>query len=283
MDADTAMDMIENPKKKKKAKREKKPKQKITEYKGISGTATDYRVYIMNSKEKLTAVLIGFAVGFAAGYCYFNNMVIGLLVGLLAGWKAIDIFRKKKQDKRLRELRLQFRDLLESLSNSYTVGATASRAFQTAYTDMSTEHGKNSYIAKEVKLINEMHDNQGREIQEMLADFAKRSGLDDIQSFAGVFAVASERGGDVGHTIRETRDMIGDKIETELEIQTMVTAQRNQLNILAVMPIVMSLLTRSFASGSDSGNAMTLIVKLVALVFFVLAYFLGTKIVDIKV
>ena len=75
--------------------------------------------------------------------------------------------------------------------------------------------------------------------------------------------------------------MIGDKIEIELEIQTMVTGQRSQLNILAIMPIVMALLTRTFSHGET--NALTIGVKLVALCMFVLAYWLGTRIVDIKV
>lgn len=275
MEADAKAVKRSKPQKQKKSK-------KAAEYHGLSGTGTDYTVYNLNSKETLLAVAVGFAVGFAAGYCYFDSKVIGVLVGLIAGWKAIDIFRKKQFVKRQRELRLQFRDLLESLSNSYTVGATSSRAFHSAYDDMVTEHGKKSYIANEVKLINDMHDNQGYEINELIADFAKRSGLDDIQSFAGVFSVA-ERGGNVAKVVRETRDMIGDKIEIELEIQTMITGQRSQLNVLAVMPIVMSLLTRSFSDSGSSHSGLTIVVKLIALGLFVFAYWLGTKIVDIKV
>ena len=93
--------------------------------------------------------------------------------------------------------------------------------------------------------------------------------------------MSSNLGGDIAKVIRETRDMISDKIEIELEIQTMVTGQKNQLNILAVMPFVMSLLTQAFTS--NSGNPLIILIKTIALAFFVFAYWLGTKIVNIKV
>ena len=117
----------------------------------------------------------------------------------------------------------------------------------------------------------------------MLNDFATRSGIDDIRSFAGVLEVSTDLGGNIAQVIRETRDMISDKIEIEMEIQTMVTGQKNQLNVLAIMPLVMSLLTRSFNTGDGGGGMLVIIVKIFALGLFVFAYWMGTRIVDIKV
>ena len=93
--------------------------------------------------------------------------------------------------------------------------------------------------------------------------------------------MSSNLGGDIAKVIRETRDMISDKLEVELEIQTMVTGQKNQLNILAIMPLVMALLTRSFGTGS--AGAIVITVKVIALVMFVFAYWMGLKITNIKV
>lgn len=268
--------------KEKKNKTKKEKKQKVVENKGITGVGTDYTVMILDVKQKLFAVVVGFMIGFVASYIYFDSKILGIIMGLITGYKAINIYRNSLQKKRLKELRLQFRDLLESLSNSYTVGMTASRAFEAAYADMVLEHGADSYIAEEVQLIYTTHKNKGNEIKDILNDFANRSGIDDIRSFAGVFDISSELGGDVAKVIRESRDMINDKTEIELEIQTMVTGQKNQLNILAVMPVVMSFLTRSFNTG-DSGNALVIVIKVIALGLFIFAYWLGTKIVDIKV
>lgn len=262
-----------------KEKKNKKPK--IIENKGITGMGTDYTVYILSPKEKITAVIAGFLVGFGASYLYFDSKILGIIVGLLLSYKAISIYEKHKFSKRHNELRLQFRDMLESLSNSYTVGMTGNRAFHAAYEDMIVEHGRDAYITRELQLICSTHDNQGVEIKDMMNDFAQRSGIDDVRSFAGVFDVSSNLGGDIAKVIRETRDMISDKLEVELEIQTMVTGQKNQLNILAIMPLVMALLTRSFGTGS--AGAIVITVKVIALVMFVFAYWMGLKITNIKV
>lgn len=271
-----------------------KNKYKIVENKGITGMGTDYNVYILSGTKRVTVLMAGFMIGFIASYIYFDNQIVSIIVGALTGVFAIPVYTKKLFNDRKKELRIQFRDLLESLSNSYTVGMTSIRAFHAAYSDMIAEHGENSYITNEVRLICAAHDNRGIEIKDMLNDFAERSGLEDVRSFAGVFQVSSELGGDVAKVIRETRDMIGDKIETELEIQTMVTAQKNQLNVLAVMPIVMSLLTKSFNTDTSGeivlSNGMVLtngmiviLIKIIAMGLFIFAYWLGTKIVDIKV
>lgn len=262
--------------------KKKAKKAKIVENKGITGVGTDYTVYILSLRERIIAIAVGFAIGFGASLIYFNNKIVSVIVGIVVGYKAMDIYRGMLFRNRQKELRLQFRDLLESLSNSYTVGMTANRAFHTAYNDMTVEHGDDSYITREVQLICAAHDNQGIEIKDMLNDFAMRSGIDDVRSFAGVFDVSSNLGGDIAKIIRETRDMIGEKIEIEMEIQTMVTGQRNQLNVLAIMPLVMSLVTRSFSQDS-SLDGLVIGVKIAALGLFVFAYWLGTRIVDIKV
>lgn len=273
--------MKEKQPKPKKAKEKKEKKQKIVENKGITGMGTDYTVYILSTFQKLLAVMVGFLIGLIASMIYFNNQALSVIVGAVVGWKAISIYQGMLFNKRKKELRLQFRDMLESLSNSYTVGMTANRAFHAAYSDMVVEHGEDAYITKELQLICVAHDNQGIEIKDMLNDFAVRSGLDDVRSFAGVFEVSTDLGGDIAKVVRETRDMIGDKIEVEMEIQTMVTGQRNQLNVLAVMPFVMSLLTKMFDTGE--GGTLTVVVKVIALGLFVFAYWMGTRIVDIKI
>lgn len=260
---------------------QKTKKNEAVENKGITGMGTDYNVYILSFKEKFLAIIVGMFLGFAASYIYFGNQTLSVIVGLIVAYKAISIYRNRLLKKRKKELRLQFRDLLESLSNSYTVGMTATRAFHTALSDMTVEHGEDAYITKEIELICSTHDNQGIEIKEMVSDFGIRSGIDDIRSFASVYQISTDLGGDIAKVIRETRDMISDKIETELEIQTMVTGQKNQLNVLAIMPFVMVLFGKAFESGA--GTTLILVVKIIAMFIFIFAYWLGNKIVDIKV
>lgn len=262
-------------------KKGKTKKEKVVLNRGITGAGIDYSVYVLTPAEKIFAMVVGLVVGFGACYLYFGVTSVSLVVGIISAFVAIRVFRKHWQDKRANDLRIQFRDMLESLSNSFTVGKNASGAFRGAYDDMLVEHGHKAIITRELALLNAAHSNQGYEIVELLDDFADRSGSDDIRSFAGVFRVCTELAGDVGKVVRETRDMINDKIEVELEIQTMVTGEKNQLRILAIMPVLMAVLLRLMNLGS-SGTLVT-VVKFIALFIFVFAYWLGTKITDIKV
>ena len=76
--------------------------------------------------------------------------------------------------------------------------------------------------------------------------------------------------------------MINDKIEIEMEIQTMVAASKNELNVMMVMPFIIMLSMRGLGD-SMTGNSMTnLIVKFAALGIFVGAYKIGDKLVSIK-
>ena len=269
-------------KQKKVRNKSRKNKNTVVEDKGITGMGTDYKVYILSSREKMTSLLAGFLIGFVAAYIYFGNGTLAIIVGCVAAWRAVPMYQKHLLNKRKKELRLQFRDMLESLSNSFTVGMTSSRAFHAAYDDMLVEHGSNSYIAEECGLICATHDNQGVEIRDLVTDFGQRSGIDDIKSFGSIFRISTELGGDIGKVVRETRDMIGEKIETELEIQTMITGQKNQLNILMIMPFVAVMFSKTLSSGDGSSGAI-IAVKIAALAIFVFAYWLGTRIVDIKV
>ena len=78
--------------------------------------------------------------------------------------------------------------------------------------------------------------------------------------------------------------IINDKISTELEIETMLTANRNELNIMTVMPLLLMLTLNGTGNMSIVQNTPeNVMVKLIALGMFCFAYMLGRKMIDIKV
>ena len=76
--------------------------------------------------------------------------------------------------------------------------------------------------------------------------------------------------------------MINDKIEIEMEIQTMVAASRNELNIMMVMPFIIMFTMRGLGDNMTDNSLTNLVVKFTALAIFAGAYVLGLKLVDIK-
>lgn len=121
-------------------------------------------------------------------------------------------------------------------------------------------------------------------IEQLLLNFAERSGLDDVMSFANVFEACNRQGSDLKRVVSDTRDIINDKIEIEMEIETMLSGNKNELNIMMVMPVVVVLSLSSMGTGTIVSNSpINLVVKMICLGIFGAAYLVGRKIVDIKI
>ena len=122
------------------------------------------------------------------------------------------------------------------------------------------------------------------EVYYKLRDMSDRCGIDDINSFAETFAVCNRLGGNLKKVVVDSRDIISDKIEIEMEIQTTVAANKNEINIMCVMPFVIIAMMGTLGQASITANTpLNVLVKLIAIFMFVIAYKLGRKITDIKV
>jgi tight adherence protein B len=183
----------------------------------------------------------------------------------------------------MKALREQFKDLLESLSASYSAGRNTPDAFGDACNDMISIYGEDSDIVRELELIcTGLKNNINIEV--LLQDFADRSGLDDVASFASVFEVCNRQGGDLKRVVNQTRDVIGDKMEIEMEIDTMVAGNKNELNIMMFMPLLIVGMMKGMGLSSVGTNTpVNIMVKVVCIGVFALAYVMGSKITDIKI
>ena len=147
--------------------------------------------------------------------------------------------------------------------------------------DMLNQYGEASYIVSELNtIINGMRDNIL--IEDLLTDFGIRSDNEDIISFGDVFRVANRQGGNLKQIIYETKSIISQKIDIEMEIETVISGNKNELNIMMVMPLVIVTTTKGFINNGEF-SVTNFVVKIVALIMFVLAYLVGVKIMEVKV
>jgi len=269
--------------KEKKAGKKEKKKEEYTELRGITGTGEDYHVYHMKKADYIAAWFIGFCIMAVVLYAFFRSPVLTLAGGGICGLFIPRFYREYKRKSRLKQLRIQFKDLLESLAASYSAGSNTPSAFRDALSDMESIYESKSDIVREVQIIcNGLRNNF--QIEELLLDFAARSGLDDVLSFANVFEVCSRQGSDMKRIVSDTRNIISDKVEIEMEIETILSGNRNELNIMMAMPVVIVLSLSSMGSGTIVSNTpVNLAVKLICLGIFGAAYVTGRKIVEIKV
>jgi len=266
-----------------KEKKNKKAEEEYIELHGILGNAEDYHVYHMKKKDYLTAWFLGFAGGAAVLYSFFRVLWFTVIGGVAFGLFMPKFYQKYKQASRLKQLRIQFKDLLESLSASYSAGRNTPDAFADALADMASIYDAQSDIAKEVQIICAGLSNN-IQIEALLLDFGARSGLDDVVSFANVFEVCNRQGSDMKRIVSDTRNIINDKMEIEMEIDTMLSGNKNELNIMMVMPVIIVLSLSSMGSGTIVANTFAnLVVKFICLGIFGAAYFIGRRIIDIKI
>lgn len=268
---------------KKEEKKVKKQKEEYVELRGILGNGKDYHVYHMTLADHLISRGIGFGAGMIVMFAFFNNLTVALIGGVICAMMLPKYYQEYRRKKCTDELRAQFKDFLESLTSSYSAGQNTVEAFSDAISDMVSIYGDGADIVKEVQIIRTGLDNNIN-IEQLLLDFAERSGLDDAMSFANVFEVCNRQGGDLKRIVAETREIINDKIEIEMEIETMLSGSKNELNIMMVMPVIIVVMLKGLGTSMAGTNTpATIAVKIACIGIFIAAYVIGRRITDIKV
>lgn len=285
------------------AKRAKKIKESEPEFvRSLTNTTVlNYKVYNLKSSEKILWSVIAFAVGAIAAYIFYGgigknsygedtivtficNTVIMVTAGLFAVKMFLPIRRDQILRKRTKMLKLQFVDLLDSLSASFSSGANVPTAFATAKNDLLVQYQDDSYIVKEVSVILDGY-NQNIPIEQMLADFGKRSSIKDIENFGRVFETVYRKGGDIKDVVRATHEILSSKTQIEMEIATAVASNKNEQNIMLVMPFLIvgmiKLMGGDFASNFTT--PMGLIFTTIGVALFIISYFIGKAVLNIEV
>ena len=288
----------EKPKKIKKQKREREPEYCTSL---LNTRVLNYREYYLSNKQKSLFTLISFIGGAAVAYLmyggigsdvngkpgkltYILDVVICVGVGLGAVKFILPMLEDMLKKKRRNTIRRQFMDLLDALASSIASGSNAVKSFESAKSDLIMQYGENAIIVEELTLILQGQNNF-IEIDKMLTDFGRRSGIKEIESFAQVFELSHRKGGDFSKVIRDSYEILYSKINIEMEIETKIAATKNELNIMLAMPFLlvgmMKTMSPDFAYNFQTLTGVVGIT--VGLAIVTGAYILGRKITTIEV
>ncbi|MGN0316837.1 MAG: type II secretion system F family protein [Lachnospira sp.] len=259
----------------------------------------NYKTYHFTKVEIISYTLLFFVVGGIVGLIFYMNLfmsegeatiathISNLIVFLLFGCISLRIFLPMRKttlyEKRNTKFTIQFREMLSSLSTSLSSGDNVYGAFNNAYAEICSQFGEESMMAQELYVLVHGMDN-GYTIVELLKDFSERSVSEDIINFVNVFETCYRTGGDMKAVIRNTYDLIGDKIAITEEIKTKLTSNKMQQNVMSIMPIVIIAFLR-FSSSQFSENFSSpsgVVMMTVAVAIFVGSYLYGRKIIDVK-
>lgn len=265
----------------------------------INTQVLNYNVYVMKKSEKFLYGLLLFIIGGAVGLVfygglfksdgqptlmtYISNVIVFVIVGIIVIKTFIPIITETLRQKRIDKLKKQFCDFAGALTNALSSGMNMNDSLEAVYSDLSTQYSEDAFIVKEVEEIIAGVTNN-IDIEYMLEDFGNRSGIMDISNFATVFSTCYRTGGDIKSVVRRTTEIISEKVVISSEIETTITSNKMQMNVMNLLPIVVVFMMRMMSSQfSESFSTIVGVIGLtVTIGLTVGAYKLGQKIMDIK-
>ncbi|HHW48868.1 MAG TPA: pilus assembly protein TadB [Clostridiaceae bacterium] len=248
------------------------------------GFAANYNQYIMPLKEKLVCIGVAALAIYGVTFLFYRSHIISLIFCPLAllypRIRTREIIKRRKYD-----LSIQFKDMLYSLASSLSAGKSVELAFRSLPEDLSLLYPDgNTDIIREVEYIIRKLDMNGT-IESALEDFSDRADIEDIRSFVDVFHICKRSGGNIVEVIKNTSNIISDKIEIKQEINTMLAERKFEQKVLNVLPVFMMILLSVCAGDYIEPVFTTLTGRIAASVSIILligAYFISKKIMDIN-
>jgi len=234
--------------------------------------------------DHVIAVVVGFAAGFFVLFIFYNFLPVSFIGGLALGTVNVFVSAHSSIKKRLLKLRVQFFDLLEAMSVAMRAGNPMLLSLQSAREDLMLIYPENSDIITELDIIIGKFNN-AVPLSAAFSDLAGRSGLEDITSFASIYATIEGKSGRADEIVRETQQIISDKMEIEMEIDTLMTAAKSEVNIMLLMPLVILAIIGYAGAGFMDAIYTTgagRIVSTGGLIVFVLSFIMARKFSNVK-
>jgi len=244
----------------------------------------DYKQSSSAAVDHIAAIIIGFTVAFLVLFIFYKLLALSIIGGMIFG--IVNIFASKHSSikKRKLKLRVQFFDLLEAMSVAMRAGNPMLRSLQSARDDLTLIYPQSSDIITELDIIIGKFNN-AVPLSESFSDLAERSGLEDIKSFATIYATIEGKSGRADEIIREIQQIIADKMEIEMEIDTLMTAAKSEVNIMLMMPlVVLGIIGYAGAGFMDAiyTTGAGRIVSTGGLIVFILSFIMAKKFSNVK-
>lgn len=244
----------------------------------------DYAGYRFPLKEGMLVCLEGALLVVMIGYFFYQS---GLACVFLSPLFVIFVREKKKEraKRNRQELSVQFKDLVLALSANVKAGYSIENALRESCRDMVLLYGKDSSICMEVKYMLRGLENHVV-FEKLLYDLGMRSHVPDIMQFADVFLIARRSGGNLTEILEKTASVIEQKVETDKEIQLMISAKKMEQKIMNMVPFLIIFYISATSKGFFDvlyHNLVGVAVMTVCLFFYGAACLFSKRIVEIEV
>lgn len=215
----------------------------------------------------------------------FYRSVLAFLLFLPGMIPFLRLRREACCKKRQRRLLAEFLEGMQSVEVALRAGYSVETAFREALRELKGRYEKDALVMREFRYIVAQM-NMNRNLEDLLAGLAARSGLEDIRNFADIFGASKRTGGNLVAIIRNTLLCASQKEETRREIAACLSAKRLEQNIMSAVPCLILLYVQMMSPGFLDPmykNAAGVAIMSLCLAVYALAWLWGRKIVTIEV
>ena len=235
----------------------------------------------ISKKEMLANLVMIELVVIIVGKLFYGSFIAWVIISPLS----MLIYKERKKQiiqRKTRQLEIQFKDMLISVSDALKVGYSFENAIRECYRDMCSIYGVDSVICGEIKIMISQIKLNIR-TQEVVDNFAKRVDLKNAKLFSQIFQVAKSTGGNMTEIIKSVTDDIVLKETTRDEITASVTEKRIEQRIMSVIPIFIILYITITTPGFLDVMYASVLGKLImtgCIAAYVMAYLWGERIIQ---
>lgn len=201
------------------------------------GFMTDYTVFQFKRRDWLTNAIIGAVGSSLILYLFYQNLWVSLIGSLLGSFFYLQYRKKILAEKKRWALMVEFKDAMDSMVSALVAGYSMENAVSETYHDLMLLYGRETPMLQELGHIRRKLDLQ-QPLDTLLLDLGRRSGVEDMVTFAQIYATARRSGGNLVKVMRRTAENIGEKMEMQREIQTMVAGKRMEATCMMVIPLL---------------------------------------------
>ena len=246
--------------------------------------AIRYDRYRLSFPELVLGLGKGVAVCGLLSYSFYRSIAafcVMLPLGLL-----FPIYeRQRRKEKRLFVLAQQFKESMVILASSLSAGFSLENALAASREELVMLYGEEGMITKEFAgMVQQIHMN--RAVEQVLEDFALRSGLEDVQNFSEVFSVAKRSGGDLSGIMRHTAEVIRDKMQVKEELRTLTASRQFEQKIMNLIPFFIVFYVEASSPGFFDqmyGTGLGRILMTGCLAVYLVSFLMARRILAIEV
>ncbi len=193
----------------------------------------DYTKYWLTLKQWCLAGGVGMAGAVCMSMIFYRNGWIAMLAGIAGIIIAPQIYKQQLIDQRRQQLSNEFKEALYSLVVSLRAGRSVEGAFTASLEDLDPIMTPLIYrewneIVRQLQI--------GFTVEDSLEDLGKRSGIEEIRSFARTITICKRTEGDVVRVMEDTIHLIQERMEIQTELKVLLTKKKTEQKILNIMP-----------------------------------------------